>query len=108
MYFSLDPDATSMLHYFPNCVTGVNGEGGGAQKGEGEKGRNTWLLRLADFTREFTMFTSIQGIFAAASVQRNEQNGVFIADVLSLSPLLLSPTPATQNRFSRTHLTPGP
>ena len=76
MYLSLDSDATSRLHYFQVLLTGVNGEGGGgAQKEKGKReGASTtrirlpikyWrvLLRPADFTREFTVFTISQLYF---------------------------------------------
>ena len=48
------------------------------------------LLPMADFTREFTMFTAQSELanqnFVAASLHRNEQKGVINAGVLSLSP----------------------
>ena len=78
MYLSLDSDATSRLHYFQNCVTAVNEEGGGGAKKEKGKREETsaarirlpiknWrvLLHLADFTREFTMFTISQLYFCS-------------------------------------------
>ena len=48
------------------------------------------LLRMAVFTREFTMFTSQRELasrnFATASVRRNEQNWVFIAGAFPSLP----------------------
>ena len=47
------------------------------------------LLYMADFTREFTMFTTQCKLanrnFAVSSICRNEQQGFFIAGVLSFS-----------------------